>query len=282
MGRIQIVSELPSTHAAFDVSEPRAMRALYDAEARHFWYTTRNEVILDRLKALGLQRKARFIELGCGAGAVTVALVRAGFEVVGVDGHAALVQRAAQRAPEARFWVHDLARGVAQLPEDGFAGAGLFDVIEHLDEPATALRQACALVRPGGLVVGTVPALPALWSVVDENAGHRERYTRARLAEVAAGVRDAVLQELVPFNRVLVPVLWARRKTMSRDASVAAVSEANLRVPPWPVNRLLSTLVRWEHRLAARGLLRTVEGASLWFALRRRVVVPRGGVEPPT
>jgi 2-polyprenyl-3-methyl-5-hydroxy-6-metoxy-1,4-benzoquinol methylase len=45
------------------------------------------------------------------------------------------------------------------MDESDFDAVGLFDVIEHLDDPGSALRLALRLAKLGGFVVGTVPAL---------------------------------------------------------------------------------------------------------------------------
>ena len=151
MGRIQTFSALSSHHAAFDVSDGRAMAALREAEDRHFWHQARNAFIAERLTLLGVKQAGRFVELGCGGGCVSAHLSAVGFDVVGVDGHRDLVEQAAARAPRASFWVHDLSRGVGELPAERFDAAGLFDVLEHLSEPLLALKDACSMVHENGL-----------------------------------------------------------------------------------------------------------------------------------
>lgn len=284
--RVRVVSELDARDAGFDVTDARTLKALREAEERHFWHATRNELIGRRLRALGVERGARIVELGCGGGCVTAYLSRSGYDVVGVDGHKGLIELAAERAPGARFWVHDLTRGVRELPERGFEAAGLFDVIEHLDDPRRALRAGLELVRGGGWVVGTVPALTRLWSRVDEQAGHRRRYDEATLWEELAGLEGVDATQVRAFNRVLVPMMMVQRRVVSRGADRASVSEANLGVPRWWVNAIAAAVLRMEHR-ASWVLDRTsIPGASLWFAVRKRRNepdwVPRGGVEPPT
>lgn len=276
--RIRVISELDPGDGAFDVTDDRVMAALREAEDRHFWHRTRNEWIAERLRNVGVSKGARIIELGCGGGCVTAHLSRCGYEVVGVEGQRGLVELAASRASEARFWLHDLRRGVGELPERGFDVAGLFDVIEHIERPREVLESACTLVREGGMVVGTVPALRALWSRIDEQSGHKTRYEVETLREVLRGVSGAEVVEVVPFNRALVPLLWVQRKLVTRqDRSGSA--RANLEVPRAPVNELMAGVLRAERRLSRWLDTPRVQGSSLWFAIR---VVPRGGVEPPT
>lgn len=267
--RIRVFSELRSEHEAFDVTDERAMAALRDAEERHFWHRARNELISERLRALGLPAGARFVELGCGGGCVSAHLSSAGMDVVGVEGHRGLVQRAAARAPRATFWVHDLSQGVEALPPQPFEAAGLFDVLEHLDTPLQALEDARRMVVEGGWIVGTVPAMMQLWSRADEQAGHRTRYDQGRLRALLASVQGCRVVEVVPFNRLLVPLLWVRRYAVARRSGVAEVSEANFRVPTLPINAAMSWLLRAERALSGALPLDTVDGASLWFAIQR-------------
>lgn len=273
--RIREFSELVSKDPAFDVTNDRAMAALRKAEDRHFWHRARNEWIADRLRRLGVREGHSFLELGCGGGCVSAHLSSRGLRVVGVEGHRRLLQQAASRAPEAMFWLHDLSRGVEELPSERFDAAGLFDVLEHLDSPLRALENALRMVVPGGLVVGTVPSMMRLWSRVDEQAGHRTRYDEGRLRALIASVGGSFVEEVEPLNRALVPLLWVRRFVMDRKGGVGDVSEANFRVPPKVINESMVWLLRGEQALGRILALSTVPGASLWFAIRRACVSSR-------
>jgi SAM-dependent methyltransferase len=268
MASIEVISGLDEDDPSFDLSGDRDVAALLDAEQRHFWHRTRNRIVVDRLARLGVGRGARLLELGCGGGCVSAALRRAGLHVTGVDGHRRLLEVAARRDPALRLWQHDLRRGVAELPEHDFDAAGLFDVLEHLDDPLAALEGTVACVKPGGLVAGTVPALMLLWSSIDRHSGHKLRYSRRTLGDLLGRVRGARVLTVAPFNRVLVAPMLAQRRRVGRGRGVDDAVE-NLAVPPRAVNGLLGAAVLAEHCLA-RWLDRTpIEGASLWFALRR-------------
>jgi len=265
---IRVLSQLEPTHAGYDVSDEVAVRALFAAEGRHFWHLTRNRFITERLQAFDLPAGSRFIELGCGSGSVASALARAGFSVTAVDGHRSLLEIAAARPEPLTLWLHDLRLGSAGFPERDFDAAGLFDVVEHLDDPGSALAAALQCVRPGGLLVGTVPALLGLWSKVDVASGHKTRYSRRRLAALLASVAGARTLEVAYFNRVLIPLLWVRRLA-ARTASAQEVAR-HLSVPAAPLNQALKALVLAEHRLSRLLDATPIPGSSLWFSLQRQ------------
>jgi 2-polyprenyl-3-methyl-5-hydroxy-6-metoxy-1,4-benzoquinol methylase len=265
-------SELSVDDAAFDISDEADVRALLRAEEVHFWHRARNAFIRRKIAALGVRPGARVLELGCGAGCVSAELARAGYEVTGIDGHRSLLAVACTRAPRARFFCHDLRRGLPDVERGAFDVVGLFDVVEHLDDPVQALADALRFVKRSGYVVGTVPALMALWSSIDVHAGHKTRYSPSTLGATLGALHGASVLEIAPFFRSLVPLLWAQRRMIGKsdradrsEHSAAAVH--NMRVPAFPLNAALLAITTTEHALAP--LLRDtpLPGASLWFAL---------------
>ncbi len=262
---VQVVSRLAEDDQGYDITDAARYAALFRAEENHYWHVTRNELIARGLRRLGVTPPQRVLDIGCGGGCVTRHLASVGYAIDGVDGHERRICEAAARTPAARFFVHDLRRGVGELPA-GYAAAGLFDVIEHLDEPVAALTEALGRVEPGGLVVGTVPALMSLWSEVDVISGHRLRYDEKTLRETLERVPGAKIAEVRWFNRALVPAVWASRRGKS-DAGKDL--ERDLSVPPAPANWLLTNVLRVDHALDGAYSLFGLSGASLWFALRR-------------
>jgi SAM-dependent methyltransferase len=261
-------SELAPDDPAFDISDGADVAALLSAEDGHFWHRSRNRYILGKLAGLHISAAARVIELGCGAGCVARELADAGYEVTGVDGHRALIDIARSRAPGAQFHCRDLRVGAGELPLESFDVACLFDVIEHLEKPEQALEIAVALVRPGGHVVGTVPAIMALWSGIDEHAGHKIRYSRSTLYDELSHVRRASIVEVSAFFRSLVPMMWVQRRLIGARARASA-SVKNLTVPPAPVNAALFSMLMLEQMVAPALDKLRLPGTSLWFALKK-------------
>lgn len=268
-GNLEVSSVLPSDFGDYRVDDEGAMQALAIAEDSHFWHESRNALIVSRLRALGAHEPDAIVELGCGGGVVAAALAKSGFKVTGVDGHLVRLRHAARRAPGARFLAHDLSQGNGPLPPASFKAACLFDVIEHLERPIEALDNALQLVGRGGLVVGTVPALNALWSPVDDASGHKRRYSRSTLGAELAAVEGASVVEIRDFNRHLVPLMWVQSRRFSKRQNADGLLEEKLAVPAAPVNALFKVIAAVE-QWSAPVLERTgVPGASLWFALRK-------------
>jgi 2-polyprenyl-3-methyl-5-hydroxy-6-metoxy-1,4-benzoquinol methylase len=66
-----------------------------------------------------------------------------------------------------------------------YDAAVVVNVLEHIDDDVGALAAAAQLVRPGGHVIVFAPAFDGLYSEFDRRIGHRRRYRRAHLVEVA-------------------------------------------------------------------------------------------------
>jgi len=86
------------------------------------------------------------------------------------------------------------------------------DVLEHLDDDRSGLREYRRVLRDGGTLLVTVPSYPWLWGPHDEAAGHRRRYGSGQLATVVAGSGFRV-ERASAFFSFLVPAAAAVRRT---------------------------------------------------------------------
>jgi len=71
----------------------------------------------------------------------------------------------------------------ANFRPGSIGAAGLFDVVEHIEDDRAFLRGLRSLLKPGARVYITVPAFQALWSSEDVYAGHYRRYSVRTLTE---------------------------------------------------------------------------------------------------
>jgi 2-polyprenyl-3-methyl-5-hydroxy-6-metoxy-1,4-benzoquinol methylase len=106
------------------------------------------------VRALVPASARRVLDLGCSAGALGAGLrERGGVEVVGVELDPALAREAERRLD--RVVVGD----ASDLPGDlgSFDCVVAADVLEHLEDPWTALGRAVDLLEPGGTAVVSLP-----------------------------------------------------------------------------------------------------------------------------
>jgi SAM-dependent methyltransferase len=140
----------------------------------------------------------------------------------------------------------------------------LFDVLEHVEDDASALVSIRELVRPGGFAVITVPAYRWLWSQHDEKLHHRRRYTYRELHERAKAAGWTV-RRLSFLNTLLFPLAAAGRLL---DQLRPGRQPAGAQIPAAPLNEALYRIFGLE-----KYLLSTVDlpfGVSLLAILTAR------------
>jgi SAM-dependent methyltransferase len=151
-------------------------------EDRSFWFRHRNRCIVSLVRRYSPD--GAFLDIGGGNGFVARGLTAAGISCVlvepGIDGALAAHSRGIDPVICARL--EDTG-----LPPASIAAAGLFDVLEHIEDEAAALRQVHLLLKPGGRLFLTVPAYQFLYSADDTAAGHFRRYTISGLSHALAG-----------------------------------------------------------------------------------------------
>jgi len=144
----------------------------------------RRHLIL-RLLRLG-DEPARVLDIGCGQGDLVADLHQAHphAELCGMDYSQKGIDIAAKKVPSARFFARDLLQ--AGEPAEGMAGwathAVCSEVLEHVDDPLTLMRNAAAYLAPGCRLVVTVPGGPM--SAFDHHIGHRRHFSPGELAKV--------------------------------------------------------------------------------------------------
>jgi 2-polyprenyl-3-methyl-5-hydroxy-6-metoxy-1,4-benzoquinol methylase len=98
------------------------------------------------------------LDFGCGTGTF-LALLRDEFGVAGVDGLE--ISEEARRLAERAYGL-EIAATPEELPRSRYDFALLLEVIEHVPDPHAIIAELSDLVRPGGLVLITTPAVDNL------------------------------------------------------------------------------------------------------------------------
>src|SRR5262249_54700589 len=128
------------------------------------------------------------------------------------------------------------------------------DVIEHLDSDQLAVTRLGKLLRPGGSLIVSVPALPELFGEFDTIQGHRRRYLPDGLRR-AFDDSGLEVERIFWWARWLLPIV--RRQRASQKArpgeAPAAVYARYLKAGPRPLSWLASLAFRLEEGPALRG-----------------------------
>jgi len=237
---------------------------LSEHEEWYWWHRARERIVHRALERWAPQRP-RILDVGCGTGHTTASLRRFG-PVVGIDlGAAALAV--------ARGRNLDVARSSASrlpVPRACFDVAVALDVLEHLDDDAAAAREIFASLKPGGILVATVPAYASLWSQHDVALGHRRRYRRPQLRRLLEAAGFALERCSYAMSAPLPAAALVRLAERLRPASPAPATSGYLPVPR-PLNELLTRVAGVDGWLIQR--LALPFGLSVLAVARR----PRSG-----
>jgi SAM-dependent methyltransferase len=235
---------------------------------RHPWWQARSRLVVSLLNRNAISPPARVLDAGCGWGVTLEALEEHGYRASGLDVSRQALERLNQ--PGRQLFEADLTcpLGPAALNHATFDAVLALDVIEHLDDDGAALNSLGRLVRPGGLMIVSVPALPELFSEFDQVQGHRRRYQPDDLRG-AFDRSGLMIERLYWWGSWLVPLFQARRHRSSRRTGQPPeeIYRQHLRLPPWPLPALFRAAFAWEERRALRGT--TNRGTSLVAVARR-------------
>jgi SAM-dependent methyltransferase len=194
------------------------------------------------------------LEMGCGQGGFGARLAQR-YHYLGVEPDAVSCTVARARVAAAGG-----GGEVRQGDESVVAADELFDlvvafeVIEHIEDDASALAAWASHLRPGGWLLLSTPAWQKRFGPADEMVGHFRRYDppvlRSRLA--GAGLTDV---ELVHFGAPLGYVLEAGRNAVGKRRLASPESSASMAERSEASGRTLQPSTSWSATAARLGTL---------------------------
>jgi glycosyltransferase involved in cell wall biosynthesis len=112
----------------------------------------------------------------------------------------------------------DLLEPAEDTPWGTFDTAVCFNVVEHISDDATALRNLRRLLKPGGRLLVIVPAHQWLFGTLDVHLGHHRRYVKTELEEKLK-LAGFELEHSQYYNHIAVPGWfvngrWLKRKVI--------------------------------------------------------------------
>lgn len=184
---------------------------------KHYWTRARNRIIEHQLTQCGLPR-ARILEIGCGKGIVVDYLRKRDYDCSGVE---LAKVKPLETVRDYLFPGTDATALPAHLRES-FNVFLLLDVIEHLENPVSFLKQILPSFPNLTYGIITVPARPEIWSNYDEFYRHYRRYTLETLRETMEPIGARVLDIRYFFRLLYWPARWMAKTKKERSVRLSA------------------------------------------------------------
>ena len=216
---------------------------LFGIEDNSFWFRHRNTCIIEIMTHYP---PGEFIlDIGGGNGFVSKGIQDQGYDVVllepGIEG----IWNAKKRG------VINIIHGTLEsvnFMKQSIPSIGLFDVLEHIQDDISFLKQIHQLLKDNGRLYITVPAYNFLFSSEDKHAGHFRRYTRKELCRKlrSAGYcieYDSYFFHFLPFCIVLfriIPDYLGKKEKNVNDVKRAHENKKGI------AGSIMNGLLHWE------------------------------------
>ncbi|MFH1903645.1 MAG: class I SAM-dependent methyltransferase [Candidatus Omnitrophota bacterium] len=142
----------------------------------HFIDRYNRKVALDGIRSKLVGENCCYLDMGCSSGHMLEEVLKNFPKVnaIGADYFSAGLLQCHQRLPDIPLFQVDLVN--CGFPEKIFDAATCLNVLEHIKDDTTALKQLFRIIKPGGKLVVTVPMGRRLYDIYDQVHRHVRRY----------------------------------------------------------------------------------------------------------
>jgi len=223
-------------------------------EDNHWWFASRTralDAVLSRV--LPHTPDFRLLDVGCGAGNMIHHLSHYG-QVKGLEIDPRPVKVARERGYDV-----DLFDVTQPMPFDPgtFDAVTALDVVEHNEDDLAIFADSYRILKPGGHIIITVPALMWLWSHNDDINAHVRRYSATelgqKLEQTGFTVRRLTFNNFFVFPLAAALILLRRRTEAEPELASHHLNEEEYQVEMEPasppVNAVLTMVGKIEAAL---------------------------------
>jgi len=219
----------------------------YDLEESYWWFVGKQFLVRDNFKRLAINsfNNDKILDIGCGTGIVLKILKNFGTSF-GMELSSEAIHFLIRR--DLKLIARSDANQSIPFKNHTFAAITCLDVLEHLDNDLTLLREAVRVCKPGGKILITVPAFDILWSAHDEALHHKRRYTRKQILKKVCPLNCTVIKASYYNTCLFLPIFTFRKLRLFLSKKKHARSDFFLPLPEW-INKMLILLYTAELKL---------------------------------
>lgn len=187
-----------------------------------------------------LAERSKVLDAAVGLGQLASRLKRQRHVVFGVDASFEAVLHAKRR-----YGIPTVVGDLTKLPfrTSAFDAVTSGETLEHLDDDRSAIEEIGRVVRDGGSVIVTVPALQSLWTASDDYYEHRRRYSRETLSDHFEKAHFEVRRAkywgfpiVLTYDTLFLLPMNKRRARSNISEDTALTTVANVGKRKWLVN----------------------------------------------
>lgn len=173
-----------------------------EIEERHPWFVARSNLFLSLMPS---NKNSSILDFGCGAGSFLKKLNNSGYtDLSGVE--------VSEIKTTSTYDCFVISKTIQKRKYDVIL---LMDVLEHIEDDSAILRKIKSHLKPGGILLLSVPAYQFLWSDHDILNMHYRRYNRNSLEKVIEEAKFKI-QFMTSWNSTFFPIIAASRLIFRR------------------------------------------------------------------
>ena len=220
--------------------QPDEYRKMAEVEDAMWYYRALHRHVVRSLSRQLPGAAGRVLDAGCGTGGLLRRLHQAqpAWQLTGLD-----FSPVARTLARERTGGEVIQGSIAALPfaDAAFDAVVSCDVVCQVTDPAQALREFQRCLKPGGMVVLTMPAYQWMYSYHDREVGNLRRYRR-REVNTLLGAAGFTVVSSTYWNTLTFPLAILRRKIFPPGAAQSDVAK----FPPW-LEAFFNGLMALEH-----------------------------------
>ncbi len=214
----------------------------YEIENEHWWFAARQKILFNFVeKIFNFPNHANMLDVGCGTGAI-LDMFSKKFNCFGQDTSSDAIEFCKKRNLK-NVYLGTLNE--IELERNTFDLITAFDVLEHIEDEISVLKEMKNLLKDDGRILVTVPAFQFLWGIHDEVTHHKRRYIKPSLKNVIekSGLK---VERISYFNFFLFPIAVLKRFTAKLFNSNSA---NDLEIPTPILNSILKNIFETEKNI---------------------------------